>query len=145
MGIGADFKKFLLSGNLVSMAVAFVVGLAVVGLITALVDDVIDPLVTAAAGGHAAPNINFVINGATVQMTAFLSEIGTFLILMLVVFLLIAEPYQIHQNRVAKKAAAHPTTRACPYCANTIPIQATKCGFCTSAVPPAPAPDAAKS
>jgi len=145
MGIWADFKKFLLSGNLVSMAVAFVVGLAVVGLITALVTDIIDPLVTAAAGGHSAPNINFSVDGSTVLMTAFLSEIGTFIILMVVVFLLIAEPYQVHQNRLAKKAALHPTTRTCPFCANTIPIAATKCGFCTSAVPPAPPPDPAKS
>jgi len=145
MGIWADFKKFILSGSLVSMAVAFVVGLAVVGLITALVTDIIDPLVAAAAGGHAAPNINFSVNGSVVQMTAFLSEIGTFIILMAVVFLLLAEPYQIHQNRVAKKAALQPTTRTCPYCASTIPIQATKCGFCTSEVPPAPPPTPAKS
>jgi large conductance mechanosensitive channel len=134
MGVYEDFKKFLISGSLVAMAVAFVVGLAIVALITALVNDIIDPLIGAA--GH----VNFAsigivtINGSPVLGGAFLGALVTFAILMVVVFFLIAYPYQISQDRKAAKAGA--TTRACPACCNQIPIAATRCGFCTSTVTP---------
>jgi large conductance mechanosensitive channel len=142
MGLREDFRKFLFSGTLVTMAVAFVVGLAIVALIGALVTDIIDPLIGAA--GH----INFAslgiltINGSPVLGGAFLGAVITFLVLMIVVFFLIAYPYQVSQDRAkARAAAAPPTTRECPACCNTIPIAATRCGFCTSLVPPvAPAP-----
>jgi len=142
MGVAEDFKKFLLSGSLISMAVAFVVGLAIVALIGALVTDIIDPLI-GAAGGVNFSSIGIVtINGSNILGGSFLGAIITFLILMVVVFFLIAYPYQLSQDRKAAKAAkAPPTTRDCPACCNTIPIAATRCGFCTSAVPPlAPAP-----
>jgi len=143
MGIYEDFKKFLISGSLISMAVAFVVGLAIVNLIAALVVDIIDPLI--AAAGH----VNFAslgivtVNGSPILGGAFLGAIITFLILMVVVFFLIAYPYQKSQER--KAAKADPTTRTCPACCNTIPIAATRCGFCTSNVPPVAPTAPAKS
>ncbi len=138
MGVGADFKKFLFSGNLVSMAVAFVVGLAIVALIGALVADIIDPLI--AAAGH----VNFsslgvlTINHSQLLGGSLLGAIINFLILMTVVFFLIAYPYQKSEDRKkAKAAAAPPTTRECPACFNTVSVKATRCGFCTSTIPPA--------
>jgi len=136
MGVYADFKKFLISGNLVSMAVAFVVGLAIVALIGALVTDIINPLIGAA--GH----VNFAvlgiltINGSPLLGGAFLGAIVNFAILMAVVFFAIAYPYQLYTNRKAAKAPA--ATKTCDYCQNTIPIKATRCGFCTSQLPPTP-------
>jgi len=136
MGVYADFKKFLISGSLISMAVAFVVGLAIVALISALVTDIIDPLI--AAAGH----VNFsslgvvTINGSPILGGAFLGAIITFLILMVVVFFLIAYPYQLSQEKKAAKAAV--TTRTCPECLSTIPLAAKRCSFCTSVVPPVP-------
>lgn len=142
MGIYDDFKKFLIGGNLVSMAVAFVVGLAIVALIGALVDDIIDPLIGAAGGVNFSGIGILTINGSNLLGGAFLGAIITFLILMVVVFFLIAYPYQKHQERVAKKAAAAPaTTRTCPECLATIPIPAKRCYLCTAEVPPVvPAP-----
>jgi large conductance mechanosensitive channel len=137
MSVGDEFKKFLLSGSLVTMAIAFVVGLAIVALIGALVDDVIDPLI-GAAGGVSFTSIGIVtINGSNLLFGSLLGALLTFIILMLVVFLLIAYPYQRHLDKVAAAAAkAPPTTRICPACANTVPIVATRCGFCTSTLPP---------
>jgi len=136
VSVGGAFKKFLLSGSLIAMAVAFVVGLAIVALITALVTDIIDPLIGAA--GH----VNFAsigilyVNGSPLLGGAFLGAVITFLVLMIVVFFLIAYPYQVYQDR--KNAKAAPTTRECPECCNQIPVKATRCGFCTSTVPPVP-------
>jgi large conductance mechanosensitive channel len=137
MGVVAAFKKFLISGSLISMAVAFVVGLAIVALIGALVTDIIDPLIGAAGGVNFASLGVVTINGSHVLFGSLLGALVTFLILMLVVFFLIAYPYEMHTDRVAAKAAAAPpTTRTCPACCNTVPIAATRCGFCTSTLPP---------
>ncbi len=137
MGVYEDFKKFLISGSLILMAVAFVVGLAIVNLIGALVADIINPLIGAA--GH----VNFssigvlTVNGSPLLGGAFLGAVITFLVLMVVVFFLIAYPYQLSQDRKAARAAkAAPTTRECPACCNQIPVKATRCGFCTSTVTP---------
>jgi large conductance mechanosensitive channel len=137
MGAYEDFKKFLISGNLITLAVAFVVGLAIVALIGALVTDIIDPLIGAA--GH----INFAalgiltVNGSPILGGALLGALINFLVLMLVVFFLIAYPYQKYQDRKAARAAkVAPTTRECPACCNQIPVKASRCGFCTSTVTP---------
>ncbi len=137
MGVAADFKKFLISGSLISMAVAFVVGLAVVALIGALVTDIIDPLIGAAGHVNFASLGVFTINGSSILGGTFLGAIINFLILMVVVFFLIAYPYQLAEKRKAARTAATPTTRECPACCNQIPLKATRCGFCTSTVTPA--------
>ena len=105
MGVYEDFKKFLISGSLISMAVAFVVGLAIVALITALVNDIIDPLIGAAGHVNFASLGVFPVNGSPLLGGAFLGAIINFLILMVVVFFLIAYPYQLHQDRKAARAA----------------------------------------
>ncbi|HXQ49411.1 MAG TPA: MscL family protein [Thermoplasmata archaeon] len=137
MGVFEDFKKFLVTGNLITLAVAFVVGLAIVALIGALVTDIINPLIGAA--GH----INFAqlgiltVNGSPILGGALLGALVNFLVLMVVVFFLIAYPYQKHEERkAARTKSAAPTTRECPACCNQIPVKATRCGFCTSTVTP---------
>ena len=137
MGVGEDFRKFLISGNLVTLAVAFVVGLAIVALIGALVTDIINPLIGAAGHVNFATLGILTVNGSPVLGGALLGAIVNFAVLMVVVFFLIAYPYQLSQDRKkAREAATAPTTRECPACCNQIPIKATRCGFCTSPVPP---------
>jgi large conductance mechanosensitive channel len=135
MGLKEDFKAFLISGSLVAMAVAFVVGLAIVALIGALVADLINPLIGAAL------HVNFSqvgildINNSLLMGGAFLGAVLNFLILMAVVFFLIVYPFQKYNERKkAREAAAPSTTQVCPYCASTVPLVATKCMYCTSAI-----------
>ena len=141
MGVLQDFKKFLISGSLVAMAVAFVVGLAIVALIGALVTDIIDPLIGAA--GH----VNFsslgilTINHSSLLGGSFLGALINFFILMVVVFFLIAYPFQRYEARKAAREAAKPATmRDCPSCFNSISVKASRCGFCTSPVTPTAPP-----
>jgi large conductance mechanosensitive channel len=137
MGVYDDFKKFLIQGGLVTLAVAFVVGLAIVALIGALVTDIIDPLIGAAVHINFASLGVLTINGSSLLGGALLGALINFAILMLVVFFLIAYPYQLYQDRQkAKAAAAAPTTRECPMCINQIALRASRCGFCTSTVTP---------
>ncbi len=134
MSVAEDFKKFLLTGSLVAMAVAFVVGLAIVALIGALVTDIIDPLIGAAGGAEFSSIGILTINHSNLLGGALLGAVINFLVLMIVVFFLIAYPYQVYTDR--KKAKAPATTRECPACINQIPLKATRCGFCTSTVTP---------
>jgi large conductance mechanosensitive channel len=137
MGVVSEFKNFLISGSLVSMAVAFVIGLAIVALVGALVSDIITPLIGAA--GHVKfDNLGRVsVNGSVLLFGSLLGAIINFFVLMLVVFFLIAYPFQLYTDRKkAREAAAAPTTRECPSCYNSISVKATRCGFCTSTVTP---------
>jgi large conductance mechanosensitive channel len=136
MSIKADFEKFIKQGNLVQMAVAFVMGVAFAALVTALVADVFTPLIGVAG------NFNFAtwsttIRGSTFQQGAFINEVIAFVLLVVVLFFVIALPYQRYKDRQDAKAAA--TTKTCPECLSTIPIDAKRCSACTMPVPPAEA------
>jgi large conductance mechanosensitive channel len=140
-----DFVAFINQGNLVQLAIAFVIGAAFSAVVTALVTDLFTPLIGVA--GH----IDFsawvyTLNGSTFFQGLFLNALIAFVTVVLVVFFAIALPYQRHKDKVAAAAAAAPpTTRACPECLSQIPIAAHRCSFCTSVVPPvAPATPAAK-
>jgi len=136
--IREDFVKFVQRGNLVQLAIAFVMGVAFSAVVTALVADIITPLIGVAG------NFNFSgwvyhLNGSEFMQGAFLNALISFVTIALVVFFLIALPYQRYSDRQAAKAAvAPPTTRPCPECLSTIPIGAKRCSFCTSSVPPVP-------
>jgi large conductance mechanosensitive channel len=143
--IREEFGKFIRQGNLVQLAVAFVMGAAFSALVTALVADIVTPLI-GVAGKFDFSTWVYTVNGSTFMQGLFLNTLITFIIIALVVFFLIALPYQRYVDRKAAKAAAGPpTTRACPECLSIIPIAAKRCSFCTSTVPPVAPASAAKS
>jgi large conductance mechanosensitive channel len=138
--IKEDFKTFITKGNLVQLAIAFVMGAAFAALVTALVGDIFTPLI-GAAGKFNFSSWSYTINGSTLLQGAFLNSVITFIIVALVVFFAIALPYQRWADReAAKKPVATPTTRPCPECLSQIPLAARRCSFCTSTVTPAATP-----
>ncbi len=138
-----DFKKFIERGNLVQLAIAFVMGAAFSALVTALVSDLFTPLI-GVAGHFDFSSWTYTVRGSTFLQGAFLNALISFITIALVVFFAIALPYQRYVDRQAAKAAkAAPTTRACPECLSQIPLGAKRCSFCTSAVTPVTAPAAA--
>jgi len=140
--IREDFKTFISRGNLVQLAIAFVMGAAFSALVTALVADVFTPLI-GVAGHFDFSTWIYTVNGSTFMQGAFLNALIAFTTIVLVIFFAVALPYQRYMDRqAAKKAAAAPTTRACPECLSQIPLAAHRCSFCTSVVPPADLPAA---
>jgi large conductance mechanosensitive channel len=139
--IREDFSKFIAQGNLVQLAIAFVMGAAFGAVVTALVDDVFTPLIGVAF--HVDFSAwTYSLNGSTFYQGLFLNALISFVTIALVVFFVIALPYQRHLDKLAAQAAA--TTRTCPECLSAIPIAAHRCSFCTSVVPPPdPAPPGA--
>lgn len=134
--IAEDFGKFIRQGNLVQLAVAFVMGAAFSALVTALVADIFTPLI-GVAGHFNFSAWTFTVRGSEFQQGSFLNALISFVTVALVIFFFIALPYQRYTERKAAKVKpGPPTTRPCPECLSAIPLAAKRCSFCTSPVTP---------
>ncbi len=132
MSLTQDLKNFIMRGNVIDLAVAFVMGSAFFAVVTALVTDIITPLI--GVPGH----VNFdaysyTLNGSTFLFGAFVNSLIGFLAIAITLFFLVVKPLEKARNR-KKPAPAPPTTKDCPYCLSKIPIKAIKCMYCTSDV-----------
>jgi large conductance mechanosensitive channel len=128
------FRDFISRGNLVDLAVAVVIGLAFTAVVTALVDDLITPLIAAIAGKPNFANLAFTVNTSTFKYGSFINAVLTFLIIAAVVYYLVVAPMSKITARFQK--AVEVTTRDCPECLSTIPMAATRCMYCTAQVTP---------
>ena len=132
----SDFQKFILRGNVVDLAVGIMIGAAFSGVVTALVGDVITPLIP--IGKADLSGWAFKVPwGGTVHLGTFINTIIAFLILAIVIYFFIVKPVNALMALHKPKAAEAPTTRDCPYCLSTIPLRATRCAYCTAQLPPA--------
>ena len=131
------FRDFILRGNLVDLAVAVVIGTAFGVLVTALVKDLITPLLAAIGGKPNFDNLSFTINGSHFLYGAFINALLAFLILAAVVYFLVVKPFAALLERLMPKKDIGPI-RECPECLSDIPAAARRCSFCTSEVGPAP-------
>ena len=138
-GILKEFRAFILRGNLVDLAVAVVIGTAFTAVITALVRDLITPLVAAVFGEPLFDTLAFSINGSRFAYGDFLNAALTFLIVAAVVFFLVVKPVNLLMGRLRTEPDVESPTRGCPECLSQIPVAATRCAFCTTEVPPATA------
>jgi large conductance mechanosensitive channel len=136
------FRDFILRGNLVDLAVAVVIGAAFGALVTALVKDLITPLLAAIGGKPSFDNLSFTINGSHFLYGAFINALLAFVILAAVVYFFVVKPVAALFERLMPKKEVGPT-RECPQCLSDIPAAARRCSFCTSEVGPAPAVPAA--
>lgn len=133
----SEFKDFLSRGNVVALAVAFVIGAAFSGVVTAFVTDIINPVI-GIPGHEDFSKYNVTINGSTILYGAFINAIIAFLLVAAVIFFVIVRPMAKMAERAKAKAGAEPpTTKDCPYCLTKVPIKATKCLACASALPAA--------
>jgi large conductance mechanosensitive channel len=135
-GILKEFRAFILRGNLVDLAVAVVIGTAFTAVITALVRDLITPLVAAVFGEPLFDTLSFSINGSRFAYGDFLNAALTFLIVAAVVFFLVVKPVNLLMARMRTEPDVDSHTRGCPECLSQIPVAARRCAFCTSEVPP---------
>ena len=132
------FRDFITRGNLIDLAVAVVIGLAFAALVTAVVADLITPLIAAIGGQPDFSSIAFKIHNSTFKLGEFFNAVITFLIIAAVVYYLIVVPMAKVTARFHKEAEA--TTRDCPECLSTIPLAATRCMYCTTQVAPVTRP-----
>ena len=134
-----EFKAFLLRGNLIDMAVGIVIGLAFAALVTAFVADLITPIIAAIFGSHDFSQLTFTINGSTFKYGDFINALITFVSIAAAVFFFVVKPVNSLIARSRREGPPDPTVRNCPECLSEIPIEASRCAFCTTEVAPAPA------
>jgi large conductance mechanosensitive channel len=139
-----EFKDFAMKGNVLDLAVGFIIGAAFGKIVTSLVSDIIMPPIGLILGKVDFSSLFLSLSGksysslaeakaagaATLNYGVFLNNIVDFLIVAFAVFLLVRMV-----NRWNKPApAAAPSSKECPYCASTIPLKATRCPNCTSEI-----------
>ena len=131
------FRAFILRGNVVDLAVGIVIGAAFTAVVNGLVSDIITPLIPVA--GTSLSNLAWTppYTHTPVKYGAFINAIITFLIVALVIYFFVVRPVNALMARFKpKEVEAPPPTRDCPYCLNSVPLMATRCGYCTSPLPP---------
>lgn len=130
-----EFKKFALRGNVIDMAVGVIIGGAFTGVVNAVSNDFIKPLLSFVTS--LGKDWGLMADGATPwSMSAasadFLTTIINFVITAFVLFTIIKAMNKLSTIGKKPEAPKKPTTKKCPYCLSEIPIEATKCAHCTS-------------
>ena len=126
------FRDFILRGNVIDLAVAVVIGGAFGTIVTALVKDLITPLIAAIGGKPDFSGIFFNINGSKFMVGDFLNALISFLIIAAVIYFLIVLPMNAVMKKVNSGKTVDPTEKACPECLSQIPIKAKRCKYCTA-------------
>jgi len=134
-----EFKDFILRGNVVDLAVAVVVGAAFGAVVTALVRDILTPIIAAIFGKPDFSQLTFTINGSKFFYGDFLNAVITFLSIAAAVFFFVVKPINWLTARARREPAPEPDTTKCPECLSVIPVAARRCAFCTAEQPRAAA------
>ncbi len=134
-----EFRTFLLRGNLVDLAVAVVVGVAFQAVVTALVADLVTPIIAAVIGRPSFSSLVFTIHHATFRYGLFVNALLSFAVVAAVVFFLVVSPVNALMSRARRRPPDDPTTQRCPECLGTIPVGARRRAFCTAVLVVAPA------
>jgi large conductance mechanosensitive channel len=130
------FREFVIRGNVMDLAVAVVIGAAFTAVVTALVKDLLTPLIAAIVGAPDFSGIAFEVNGSKLLVGDFLNAVIAFLMLATVVYFFVVLPMNTLMARLKRgEVPPDPTTKKCPECLSEIPIGARRCAFCTSVIP----------
>ncbi len=135
-----QFKDFILQGDVVMLAVAVVMGLAFQAVVKAFVADILTPIIGIFVKANF-ENLHVTVHGSTFLYGDVLNYLLDLIFVGLAVFFLVVKPYNAVLARRTKDTPA--TTRTCPACLSEVPIGATRCAACTSALPSLDAEDPA--
>ena len=146
-GVIGEFREFVLRGNVMDLAVGVIIGGAFQSIINSLVNDVIMPLISLLTGGIDFTNCFIPLDGnhydsyteakeagaAIFGYGAFITAVIDFLLMALVIFCIV-KLLNAMAERAKRKEEAAPTEKECPFCRSKIPVNASKCRYCTSDV-----------
>jgi large conductance mechanosensitive channel len=128
------FKQFLLRGNVVDLAVGVIIGAAFGTVVSALVKDLLTPLIAAIAAKPDFSSFMFTVNGSKFLYGDFLNAVVSFIIVAATVYYFVVLPINALIARAHHEPPADPTTQKCPECLSEIPIGARKCSQCCSTI-----------
>lgn len=153
-GFFGEFKKFIMRGNVIDLAVGVIIGGAFQAIVNSLVNDIVSPVLSLATKGVNFADKFIVLTSdevafatveaakeagyATLNYGGFITAIINFLIMAFVIFLLVKtinKVSEIGKKKEEETPPAEPTTKVCPFCQSEISIKAVKCPNCTSDIP----------
>ena len=141
-----EFKKFVLRGNVVDLAVGVVMGAAFAAVVSGFTSAFITPLIALASGESGFENLRFVVGGTPERNARgelidpgtifaygqFIQSVLSFVITAAVIFFFVVKPINHLMQRMRTEEPDDPTTQKCPECLSEIPIAAKRCAFCTT-------------
>ena len=147
-GFIAEFKKFIMRGNVIDLAVGVIIGGAFQSIVKSLVDDIFMPIISLATKGIDFSNWFIALDGnkygtlaqaqeagaAVISYGNFISAVINFIIMAFIIFLFVKAIKTLAEKTKKAEEPAAPTTKKCPYCMSEIDIEATKCPHCTSSL-----------
>lgn len=132
-----DFRDFAMRGNVIDLAVGIIIGAAFGKIVTSLVNDIIMPPIGLLLGGVDFSKLSIVLKESAdpekvvaINYGLFINTLLDFIIVGLVIFIVIQQVNRLQKEKDEPEVA--PTTKKCPYCMEAVPIEATRCKFCTS-------------
>ena len=129
------FKTFIMRGNIVELAVAFVIGVAFAAVVNALVTDLVTPIIAAIFGKPSFENLSFTINNSHFLYGDFINAVINFITIAAAIYFIVVVPMNYLTARARRgEVPPDPTTKICPECLSTVPIEAHRCAYCTSAI-----------
>jgi len=126
-----EFREFAVRGNVIDLAVGVVIGAAFNSVVQSFTKGIITPLI-GIPGKLSVGDVTFSINGSKFLIGDFINTLISFLITAAVVYFFVVRPMNWLASRRKTETAVEETTRECPYCLSKIPIQASRCAFCTA-------------
>ena len=129
------FKKFILRGNVVDMAVGVVIGAAFAGVVTGLTKAFLTPFIAMVVGKQDYSSLNFHVRGTEFPIGDFINACISFILIAAAVYFFVVLPVNALLARMHRgEKAPDPTTKKCPECLSDVAIKARRCAFCTSAL-----------
>ena len=142
-----EFREFAMRGSVVDLAIGVIIGAAFGKIVTSMVNDIIMPPIGLLLGNVDFSDLYINLSGqdypsleaakaagaATINYGAFINNVLDFLIVAFVIFFVVRQMNRLKRKEETKEAPPEaPTTKHCPYCVSSIPVQATRCPNCTS-------------
>jgi len=129
------FKRFILRGNVVDMAVGVVIGAAFGGVVTEMTKAFLTPLIALIVGKPDYSKLKFVIRDTTFPIGEFVNACVSFFLIAAAIYFFVVVPVNALIARMHRgEKPADPTTKKCPECLSEIPIDARRCAHCTQPV-----------
>jgi large conductance mechanosensitive channel len=131
----SGFKQFILRGNVVDLAVGVVIGAAFGTVVTALVKDLINPLIALLVGKPDFTWVSFTVRGTAFPIGDFITAVVSFVLVAAAIYFFVVTPINALVARTRRSTVPpDPTTKKCPECLSEIPIDARRCSHCTQSV-----------
>ena len=132
-----DFRKFILRGNVVDLAVAVVIGAAFGAIVNSLVKGLVTPLIAAIGGQPDFSRLTFTVNGSKFLYGDFINAAVSFVLIASAVFFFVVQPInKLMAHIKPSEEVDKPSERECPECLSGIPAAASRCKFCTAKITP---------